>query len=393
MFAFGAFELDATRYELRRNGARVHLEPQVFDLLLYLVEHRDRVVTKDEILVAIWGGKFVGEAALTTRLNAARRAVDDDGSSQQVIRTIRQRGYQFVAPLVADELPAVRPPAVEASLGQDVRFCRSSDGVQIAYSATGSGPVLVKAANWMTHIGYDLDSPVWRHWLIALSTGRRLLRYDERGCGMSDWDIPTFAFDDWVRDLETVVDAAGLDTFPLLGISQGGAVAIDYAVRHPGRVSKLILVGAYAQGRATRAMTEDDRRAAALDLELARLGWGRDDPAFRQVFAMQFLPDGTREEWDAFDELQRRTTSPANAVRFIETFGSIDVREQAVKVQCPTLILHGREDHRVPFQCARELAELIPDSQLVPLPSRNHLMTGNELAWPVFLDEVARFLL
>jgi pimeloyl-ACP methyl ester carboxylesterase len=195
-----------------------------------------------------------------------------------------------------------------------------------------------------------------------------------------------------VSDLESVVEALELQRFPLLGVSQGGAVAVAYAARHPERVNKLVLCSSYARGRGARAVNEDEKRAAALDLDLARVGWGRDDPAFRQVFAAQFQPDGTRADWAAFDQLQRRTTSPENAVRFLEEFGRIDVSEEAAAVSCPTLILHSRDDHRQPLRAAEELAALIPDSRLVALTSNNHLLTAAEPAWQVFLDEVESFL-
>ena len=201
-----------------------------------------------------------------------------------------------------------------------------------------------------------------------------------------------FSFDDWVSDLHSVVEALELDRFPLLGVSQGGAVAVAYAARYPERVSKLVLCSAYARGRAARAASEDERRAAALDLDLVRVGWGRDDPAFRQVFASQFLPDGTRADWAAFDQLQRRTTSPENAVRFLEEFGRIDVRDEASQVSCPTLIMHSRDDHRQPMSAGEELAALIPDSRLVALSSNNHLLTATEPAWQVFTDELEAFL-
>lgn len=387
------FVLDTGRYELRSGDTVIKVEPQVFDVLTQLVSHHERFVSKEELFDSVWGGRFVGEAALTSRIKAARRALGDDGESQRYIRTVRGRGYQFVGTLAADPAPAPPEPEPEPELPrQHIAFCRAADGVRLAYAVVGDGPPLVRAANWMTHLGYDIESPVWRHWVRDMSLRHKFIRYDERGCGLSDWDAADFTFEDWVTDLESVVEALGLDRFPLLGVSQGGAVAVAYAARHPDRVSALVLCGAYARGRAVRALTDDEKRAAALDLDLARVGWGRDDPVFRQVFAAQFLPDGTRADWAAFDQLQRRTTSSENAVRFLEEFARIDVRDEAAQVRCPTLILHSRDDHRVPMRYGEELAALIADSRLVALSSNNHLLTGTEPAWRVFCDEVEAFL-
>ena len=243
----------------------------------------------------------------------------------------------------------------------------------------------------MTHLDYE-DNPVWRHWLDALSRRWTLVRYDERGCGLSDWDVERFSFDAWVDDLEVVVEAAGLRRFPLLGISQGVAVAIAFAVRHPEMVERLVLWGGYARGRLVRARTADERREAAVNIDVARLGWQRDDDVFRQVFSSQFLPDAPPDLWRAFNDLQRRTTSVDNAVRFLQVFNEIDVTTLAPQVRCPTLILHARGDLRVPLAQARELASLIPGAELVPLPSRNHILCEQEQAWPAFRQTVARFL-
>ncbi|HLN78760.1 MAG TPA: alpha/beta fold hydrolase [Nocardioidaceae bacterium] len=283
-------------------------------------------------------------------------------------------------------------PADEGRLEQQIRFCRTDDGVTLAYACSGSGPPLVKAANWMTHADHDWQSPVWRHWLLELSRHHRLVRYDERGSGLSDWDIKPPTFDRWVRDLEAVADAAGLERFPLLGISQGGAVAVAYAVRHPERVAKLVLYGTFAQGRLARAVTEDERREQRLHVELARVGWGRDESAFRQVFTSQFMPEGSRELWDQFNELQRTTTSAQNAARHLEVSSSIDVTAEAPRVRVPTLVLHARDDRRVPFAQGRLMASLIPDSRFVALESCNHVLLADEPAWPVFLREVEGFL-
>jgi pimeloyl-ACP methyl ester carboxylesterase/DNA-binding winged helix-turn-helix (wHTH) protein len=398
VWRFADFVLDTQRYELRSGGDLIRVEPQVFDVLTQLVSNAHRFVSKEELFDSVWGGRFVTEAALTSRIKAARRALGDDGESQRFIRTVRGRGYQFVGTLAADE-PSAPPPQEAPAMPdepppprQHIAFCKAADGVRLAYAVAGEGPPLVRAANWMTHLGYDIESPVWKHWVRDLSDHRQFIRYDERGCGLSDWDATDFTFDDWVTDLESVVEALGLERFPLLGVSQGGAVAVAYAARHPERVSRLVLCSAYAQGRRVRAAGDDEKRAAALDLELARVGWGRDDPAFRQVFAAQFIPDGTRADWAAFDQLQRRTTSPENAVRFLEEFGRIDVRDLAREVSCPTLIMHSRDDHRVPLRFGEELASLIPDSRLVALSSNNHLLTATEPAWQVFRAEIDEFL-
>lgn len=390
MYAFDECRLDPTRHELVRDGARVHVEKQVFDVLRYLLEHRDRVVPKAELLDAVWGDRFVSDSALTSRLKAARRAIGDDGTAQRLIATVHGVGYRFVGEVATDAPQQARAP--RSSRGQQIRYCRSAAGVRIAYACTGSGPPLVKAANWLTNVDMEPESPIWAHWIDALSERHTLVRYDERGCGLSDWDVGDFGLDAWVEDLELVVDSVGLTRFPLVGLSQGGAVAVAYAVRHPERVSHLVLVGAYARGRLARAETAEEREEAALDLQVGRVGWRRDDPAYRQVFAAQFLPDESRELWDAFNALQRATTSTENVVRFLDTFASIDVSALAAQVRCPTLVAHARRDRRVPEQQARELAALIPGSTMRLLDSGNHILTATEPAWTDLLDEVAHFL-
>jgi pimeloyl-ACP methyl ester carboxylesterase len=277
-------------------------------------------------------------------------------------------------------------------LEQEIRFCRTSDGVTLAYACSGTGPPLVKAASWLTHVDHDWHSPVWRHWMVALSRRHRLIRYDERGCGLSDWDIAPPTFDSWVHDLETVVDEVGLERFPLLGISQGSAVAVAYAARHPERISRLVLYGGYAQGRLVRARDDEERRIHQLQVDLVRLGWGRDEPSFRQVFTSQFMPEASRELWDAFNELQRKTTSPANAAQVLDLTGPVDVVDQARRITAPTLVLHARHDRRPPFSQGRLLASLIPNSRFVALESCNHILLADEPAWPVFLSEVESFL-
>ncbi|MGH9234137.1 MAG: alpha/beta fold hydrolase, partial [Acidimicrobiales bacterium] len=344
IYAFGDCELDLGRYELRRAGALQSVEPQVFDVLALLLRERERVVPKEELLDAVWGSRFVGESALTSRVKAARRAIGDNGRTQRLIRTVHGRGYQFVAEVSeTDERPRGAPVMESAAPPQqEIRFCTASDGVRLAYATMGNGPPLVKVANWLSHLDYDWESPVWRHWLVELSRRFTLVRYDERGCGLSDWDLPQFSFEEWVDDLESVVDAVGLDRFPLLGISQGGPVAIAYAVRHPERVSHLVVFGSYVQGLRKRAKSPDALELVEAHIDVIRLGWGRPDRTYRQIIVSNFLPEGTQEEWRVFDELQRRTTSPENAWRFVNEFADIDVTDLAPRVTVPTLVIGGR---------------------------------------------------
>jgi pimeloyl-ACP methyl ester carboxylesterase len=389
VFRFGDVEVDTEQFEVRRGGVAVAVEPQVFDLLVYLVEHRRRVVTKAELLDRVWGDRFVSESALTSRVRALRRAVGDDGRRQEVVRTVHGRGYQFVAEL---STPATASDGDAAT--QQIGFCRAPDGVRLAYALGGAGPPLVKAANWLSHLEYDWENPTWRHWWVALCRSHRLIRYDARGCGLSDWNVDhgTYTVDAWVEDLATVVDACGVDRFDLLGISQGGAVALAYAAAHPERVRRLVLYGTYVRARLARAATEDEVVEAKLQAQLARVGWGRDDPTFRRVFAMQFMPDGTLEQWEEFAELQRRTTSADNAARLLESYATIDVSTVAPQVSVPTLVLHARDDRRVPLEQGRLLAAAIPGARFVTLDSSNHILLADEPAWTRFLAEVEGFL-
>ena len=394
IYHFDGHQLDTDRYELRRGADEVPVEPQVFEVLRYLLAHRDRVVEKAELLDQVWGTRFVTESALTTRIKAARRAVGDDGTSQRVIRTVHGRGYRFVATATetAQASPPTRTPADSVPPTQRVIFCRSTDGVRIAAATAGSGPPLVKAANWLTHVRYDWESIVWAHWLLELSTDHQLVHYDERGCGLSDWDAADVSFERWVDDLETVVDELGLDRFPLLGISQGGAMAAAYAATHPERVSHLVLYGAFPQGREVRARTPEERREAEMMLDLLEAGWARASSPFGQMFASQFMPEGTTQQWEAFVELQQRTTSAINARRLMEVSSRIDVCELATTVRAPTLVLHATGDRRVPIAQGELFASLIPGASVVPLQSPNHILLEDEPAWHQFLTEVRGFL-
>jgi len=275
---------------------------------------------------------------------------------------------------------------------QQIRFCKTTDGVRLAFATVGTGPPLVKAANWLNHVEYDWRTPIWRPLLERLARNRKLVRYDERGCGLSDWNVTEFSLDAWVRDLETVVDSAGLERFPLLGVSQGGPIAIAYAIRHPERVSRLILYGSYGSGYNKRKLTPLQLQEWRVLEDVVRVGWGRDTPAFRQVFSALFLPDATAENLRAFDQLQRESASPENAANMMAAFGDLDVRDVAPLLRIPTLVLHRRGDLRIPYEEGLRLAGMIPDARLVTLEGRNHLLLEGEPAFEQFLSEVDTFL-
>jgi len=276
-------------------------------------------------------------------------------------------------------------------MDQEIRFCTAPDGTRLACATSGDGPPLVKAAHWLTHLGHDWDSPIWRHQHRGLSSRFRLLRYDQRGCGLSDHDVADVSLQAWVGDLETVVDSAGLDRFALLGMSQGGPIAIEYAARHPQRVSHLVLYGSYARGRRLWSGEGEPAREAQALQELIRIGWNRDNPAFRQVFSSLFIPDASPEQLRQFNELQRRSTSAEAAARIVSVIDELDVTDAARRLRVPALVMHCEGDARIPFSEGRRLAGEIPGARFVPLAGENHIMLAGEPAWEAFLAELVRF--
>jgi len=277
-------------------------------------------------------------------------------------------------------------------MGPEIRFATSRDGTRVAWAQLGEGPPLVRAGTWMTHLEHDQESPVWRPWLTELGERFTLVRYDDRGCGLSDRDVDRLNMDAWVEDLGAVIDASGYRQVDLFGMSQGAAIAVAYAARHPARVRRLVCLGGYAIGSALRERPAEDRLEEQAILTLVRLGWGRPDPNFRRLFTSELIPGGSEAQMRWFDELQRRSTSGAMAARLMQARARIDVSRLAPKVVAPSLILHARDDHTVPFEQGRHLAALIPRARLVPLEGSNHILLDDEPAWPRFLDAVDEFM-
>jgi pimeloyl-ACP methyl ester carboxylesterase len=366
------------------------------------VENRERVVTKDDLLAAVWGGRVVSESTLTSRITAARKAIGDTGERQALIRTMARKGIRFVgdvsekpmakpAPAASQAVPnpgAARVEPREATaLRQEVHFCTASDGVRIAYATVGQGVPIIKTANWLNHLEYDWESPIWSPLFRAIAADHRLIRYDARGNGLSDWDVPEFSFDAFVRDLETVVEAVGVKRFALFGISQGCAISIAYAVRYPERVSHLVLHGSFARGRKRRGSPDAAAQSEAM-VTLIRQGWGQENPAFRQLVTSLFIPGATDEQAKWFNDLQRMTTSAENAARLRQVVDEIDVTPLLAQVKVPTLVLHCRGDAVQPFEEGRRLAAGIPGARFIALEGQNHLPLQGEPAWKRLIAEL-----
>ena len=339
-------------------------------------------------------GAALGRGREYARRLASERAriiLVDIAPSDRTRQLVRTRGPRPTSSEL--ELPPTGPTATATivPLKHETRFCTSPDGVGLAFAIEGEGSPLVKAGNWMTHLEYDRQSPVWRHWVRELSRGHTLVRYDERGCGLSDRQFEgTPTLDSYVGDLAAVVDAAGLERFALFGVSGGGPTAIEYAVRNPERVSHLVLYGSYARGRYRRGEVESERSRLLIDL--MRVGWGGAVPAFRQVFSSSFIPSAGEEQKRWYDDMQQASSSGEMAARLWLSRAQTEISDTARRISQPALVLHARQDRAVPYEEGRRLASLLPDARFVTLESDNHILQEGEPAWEAFLAEVRAFL-
>jgi pimeloyl-ACP methyl ester carboxylesterase len=273
---------------------------------------------------------------------------------------------------------------------QQIGFCRAADGTRLAYAVHGSGPPLVVVSCWLSHLQHDWQSPVWRHFLDQLGDIATVIRYDERGFGMSDWKVDDFSIEARLADLEAVLAASGFDRFALLGMSGGSAVAMAYAIAYPERVSRLILYGTVCGEPLMR--TPDETAVEETYRSMIRVGWAKDDPEFRRVFTTRFIPDATEEQMRWFDDLQRMSTSPANAVASRIARQQVDIADELHRITAPTIVLQAVGDRSTTFDNGVRVSAEIPGARLVPLESRNHILLGDEPAWRIFIDEVTTFL-
>jgi pimeloyl-ACP methyl ester carboxylesterase/DNA-binding winged helix-turn-helix (wHTH) protein len=382
---FDAYALDMRQCSLLRGADRIELRPKAFDVLRYFTENPGRLVSKDELIRAVWPGVFVTDDSLVQCIKDVRRALRDE--AHRIIRTVPRRGYIFAVEPSLD----VSPPPGPAGAGEVLSSCRTTDGVRLAVASIGHGTPLVRPPTWFNHLEYDwhvqFRGALYRH----LATRVQLIRYDGRGNGLSDRYIPEISFATFERDLEAVVDALGLRRYALLGVSQGAPIAIAHAAHHPERVSKLVLNGGYALGRNRRGSARDLETGQAY-LTLMRHGWGDEHSAFLRLFSTLYFPGASAEELKALAEVQRMAMSAEAAVRLRMACDEVDVLDLLPKVSTPTLIIHSRHDNAVPFEEGRRLAAAIPNARFIALDSGNHVPLPDEPAWPAFIGEIERFL-
>ena len=394
-FIFDNFSLDTDRRELCSGQTLVPIEPKVFDLLLFLICNRDRVVSRDELVAAIWGGRIVSDSAIAVRLNAARRAIGDDGEQQRWIRTIARKGFRFVG----DVREKPRLTAMAADQGtivtvppeQKIAFCKTKDGINLAVATIGHGPAVVSTPTWATHLEHDWQSPARARLWRRLANSFRLIRYDARGFGLSDRDVPEVSFATFERDLQGVADTLNPPRYALLAISQGVATAIIHAVRNPDRVSRMVLHAGFARGRNKRGSPKDAEMAKAW-VSVMRQAWGDDESALLRVFSSVWLPGASPKQIKWYADTLRKSTSVDTAIASRMVADNIDIQQLLPKVAIPTLVLHCRHDNSVPFDEGRRLAASIPNASFVSLDSENHVPLPGEPAWERFVEEIEAFL-
>lgn len=394
-YRFGTCEIDLGRFTLERDGAPVHVEPQVFDLLALLVENAGGLVTKDQLVAAVWRGLAVSDATIAARISAARAAVGDDGKRQAVIETVPRRGVRLKLAVHADKAAASAAGAdretAQPGTAPEIRYTTSADGTAIAWTATGEGPDLIRTGHWLSHLELDWSGTIWRPGLDRLNQDRRLIRYDIRGTGLSARDAMLDGIDVFVDDLLAVADAAGVERAHLYAPSQAAPVAIAFAARHPDRVDKLVLVGGYAEGRVFRDAGRDTVDEPTI-LAMIRSGWGRRDSPFLRAFSTLFMPEATAEQMEELIALQLASADPETAVALRKTIDRFRVSDLLSRVEAPTLVIHAERDAIHPISQGQKLAAGIRGAEFLRLDSRSHMLTAADPAWENAMQRIQRFL-
>jgi pimeloyl-ACP methyl ester carboxylesterase len=389
-YLFGNYLLDVDERRLLRDNEEIRLRGKLFDTLRVLVENAGKLVRKDAFMESIWPDSIVEDNNLDYCISQLRKRLP-----AKCIETVPRHGYRFVAEVTTltqhtrlIQLESVAEPP--KALDQRIESFTTSDSVRIAYSIGGQGPVLVRTIHWLNHLDFEWKTPLRRQWLSEVMQHNTLVRYDQRGSGLSDWNVSDFSFERTVQDFEEMVDAIGLEKFSILGGCQGAAVGIAYAVRHPERVTRLVINGTFANGWPAPGPGAQEHLKAMLTL--IRSGWGRDNPAFRQLWTTLFRPDADAAEATWLNELQRISSSPENAARMIGEFPNIRVLDMLPKVSCPTLVLHSRDDGAVPVQEGKLIAARIRGARFVELPSRSHMVAPGDTGWEQLVEAFSAFM-
>jgi DNA-binding winged helix-turn-helix (wHTH) protein/pimeloyl-ACP methyl ester carboxylesterase len=392
-YQFRGFVLDPERRELRSGAKVCVVEPQVFDLLEFLIRNRDRVVSRDDLLAGVWGGRIVSDSAIAARINAARRAIGDDGRQQRFIRTIARKGFRFVGEVWEEataRVPSAQQQVPGAARDQRVTFCRTADGVSLAVTRVGRGMPLVCTPTWGHHIEHDWENPTRAQLWQFLADRFELIRYDGRGFGLSDRNVGDVSLATFQRDLEAVVDALGLRRYAILAISVGCPAAIAHAASYPERVSKLVVHESFVQGANKRGPIGV---TGLVNAYVATMGnsWNGVLALIRTLLAGQF-PGLSAEQVKWCADLVPMTTSLESALRQFAAHADIDVADLLPKVRAPTLVLHCRHCRQMSFEEALRIATSVPGARLVNLESANVIPLPGESAWPVFLGAIEGFL-
>jgi DNA-binding winged helix-turn-helix (wHTH) protein/pimeloyl-ACP methyl ester carboxylesterase len=396
VYEFGPFRLEPNEHRLTREGLSIPVTGKALDTLCVLLERHGKLVSKQELMDAVWPETRVEENNLDRNISALRKSLGVQASGRPFIETVPRAGYRFVAPVHETSLRPMNRRATdrdpELPSRQEIRFCITPDKVRLAYATIGSGHPIVRVANCFNHLDFEWGSPIWRHWVRDLAKGHSIVRYDGRGNGLSERDVNDFSLDAWVQDLESVANAAGLEKFAVMGHSQGSSVAIAYAVRHPERVSHLILCGSYSRGACFRERAEILEARLALE-KLVELNFGASNPSFFQLVTGFYIPEGAApEEQEWFKDLQQISVSSKNLVQFMRACDSINVRSLLPMVTVPTIVFHSDRDRVSPPEEGRIVATEIPNAKFVPLNSGNHFLLAQEPAWKIFREELASFL-
>lgn len=369
----------------------VSLSPRAVEVLKCLLLRPGRIVSREDILKEAWAGLSVTPDLVREYVFEIRKALGDDARKPTYVETVGRRGFRLIGPvsLLSPEMPGAIAAAPDPL--PVVKFCHSKDGTSIAYARSGAGYPLLFSGSWMTHLDKDWENPAYGDYIRKLSDGFTVIRYDQRGNGLSQWSGTDLSFEGMVDDMEAVVDQSGHDQVAILGLSQGASVSIAYALRHPHRVSHLVLSGGYARGRKQRGNPAEHEESEAL-VNLIRHSWGNENPAIRQILTTLFMPEASRRQMQWFNDFQNLCGPADNIAQFRAMFDDINVTDLLGKIDIPTLVVHSDKDAVAPLSEGKLLASQIPNASFVQLNSPNHMLFATEPDFPRMITAIRGFI-